>query len=161
MSEAGDDSWLNLPQAKDVVAAPTVPEISTHDTIVPRYLAASMDNVLSFIASIAAAKAIPEEWAALQVTVFIAVFPMYFFVQEGLFSRTIGKFFTGLMVVQYDGKRCTWRQAAIRTAFRFLEVNPILFGALPAALSIIFSQHRQRFGDKVAQTIVVPARRVS
>jgi uncharacterized RDD family membrane protein YckC len=77
-----------------------------------------------------------------------------------LFSRTLGKFCMGLIVVQYDGRRCTWRQAIIRTLFRFVEVNPLLLGALPAAISIIGSRHRQRFGDKVARTIVVPARRV-
>jgi uncharacterized RDD family membrane protein YckC len=151
------EQWLNPPPPKP---GPPEPEISVHDTIVPRYLAASMDNVLSIIASLLCAKALPDTWTAAQAVVFIAVFPAYFLLQEGLFSRTLGKLFTGLIVVQYDGRRCTWRQAIVRTLFRFLEVNPLLLGALPAAISIISTRHRQRFGDKFARTIVVPAARV-
>lgn len=151
------EEWLNPPPPKP---GPQEPEISTHDTIVPRHLAATMDNVLSIIASLLCAKALPDTWTAAQAVVFVGVFPAYFLLQEGLFSRTLGKLFTGLIVVQYDGRRCTWRQAIIRTLFRFVEVNPLLIGALPAAISIISTRHRQRVGDKFAQTIVVPAARV-
>jgi uncharacterized RDD family membrane protein YckC len=157
MSVGDDEAWLNPPPPKP---GPAEPEISAHDTIVPRHLAASLDNTLSIIASLVCAKAVPDAWPAIQAVVFIAVFPGYFLLQEALFSRTLGKFCMGLIVVQYDGRRCTWRQAIIRTLFRFVEVNPLLLGALPAAISIIGSRHRQRFGDKVARTIVVPARRV-
>jgi len=151
------EEWLNPPPPKP---GPAEPEISAHDTIVPRHLAASLDNTISFIASLLCAKALPETWTAAQAVVFIAVFPAYFLLQEGLFSRTLGKFCMGLIVVQYNGRRCTWRQAIIRTLFRFVEVNPLLLGALPAAISIISTRHRQRFGDKFAGTIVVPAARV-
>jgi len=44
---------------------------------------------------------------------------------------------------------------------RVLEVNPVLLGAFPAALSVVFSPKHQRFGDKLAGTIVVPPDRLS
>jgi uncharacterized RDD family membrane protein YckC len=41
-----------------------------------------------------------------------------------------------------------------------VEANPILVGELPAALCVIFSRNRQRFGDKVAGTVVVPVKQI-
>ena len=67
----------------------------------------------------------------------------------------LGLMLAGLVVVQMDGTRITWRQAIVRTLFRGIEVNPLLLGALPAALCIIISRYRQRIGDKVAGTVVV------
>lgn len=42
-----------------------------------------------------------------------------------------------------------------RTFWRFLEANPILIGALPAALLIFFSKSHRRLGDYAAKTLVV------
>jgi uncharacterized RDD family membrane protein YckC len=135
-----------------------VPNLSTVNTILPRHIAAIFDSVGAPVLGIVAAKAVGDKWFALQATVFGIVYVAYFLLGEGLFGRTPGKLLTGLVVVQYDGKRCTFRQALIRTAFRLLEVNPLLLGAIPAAASIVFSRHRQRFGDRVAKTIVVFSR---
>jgi hypothetical protein len=35
------------------------------------------------------------------------------------------------------------------------EANPLLLGLLPGALAVVWSKHRQRFGDMLAETIVV------
>jgi len=51
---------------------------------------------------------------------------------------------------------CSFWQALIRTVTRVVEVNPILFGALPAILLIKFSKRGQRFGEMLSGTIVVP-----
>jgi uncharacterized RDD family membrane protein YckC len=137
-----------------------LPEISTHDTLRPRYIAACMDNFLAIVAGFVAAKLIAEDAPAIQTAALVGVYLGYFFLLEGLISRTVGKFATGLTVAQYDGKPCTWRQAAIRTIFRVVEVDPVLLGALPAALAILWSPNRQRWGDRFARTIVVPMQRV-
>lgn len=79
----------------------------------------------------------------------------YYFFSEWLLGATPGKFFCGLRVRQLSGKRCTAGQIAIRTALRLLEVNPVLLGALPAGVSILFTKRRQRLGDLAAGTIVV------
>jgi uncharacterized RDD family membrane protein YckC len=136
------------------------PAVSTSHTILRRHLAAAADNLLVLIVAIASAKAVGNDRPLVQGIVFLIAYVGYYFISEGAFQRTPGKFLTGLVVLGYDGARVTWRQTLIRTAFRFLEVNPILLGQIPAALSIVFSRYHQRFGDRVAGTIVVPVRHV-
>jgi uncharacterized RDD family membrane protein YckC len=129
---------------------------STSGTFVPRYIAASADNLVAMVLGVVAAKMLPDTFPIMQFTAAIAVFLGYFFISEWLFSRTPGKFITGLVVLQKDGSRIIAKQAVIRTIFRFVEVNPFLLGALPAAICIFFSKRRQRLGDMVAGTVVVP-----
>ena len=38
---------------------------------------------------------------------------------------------------------------------RLLEVNPLLFGGLPAGIAILTSERKQRIGDMLAGTVVV------
>jgi uncharacterized RDD family membrane protein YckC len=137
---------------------PYYTSLSTVDTVRARHLAAGMDTCLAMVLAVVAAKSVSDNKPILQALVLVLVFFSYYLVFELLFSRTPGKFVTGLVVVELDGSRCTWRQILIRTAFRFLEVNPLLLGGIPAACSILFSQHHQRFGDKVAETLVVYSR---
>ena len=80
----------------------------------------------------------------------------YYLLFEGLFCTTPGKYFAGLTIRDFDGGRCSFRQTIVRTLFRVIEVNPILLGGIPAAASILWSRDKQRFGDKVARTVVVP-----
>jgi uncharacterized RDD family membrane protein YckC len=128
--------------------------------MVSRWAAAAADNVIAVILAYVAAKSASDDLPLLQGVLFVGTYLGYFFISEALFSRTFGKLCAGLVVVCHDGRRCGWQRSAIRTSFRFLEVNPILLGALPAALSIVFSKHRQRIGDLVANTFVVQARRI-
>jgi uncharacterized RDD family membrane protein YckC len=87
----------------------------------------------------------------------MGVYLLYFLVQEGAWSTTVGKRIFGLYVLRLDGSRWGWFSAAIRTAARFIEVNPILpFGALPGAIAVAASKRRQRLGDMAAGTVVVP-----
>lgn len=133
----------------------SVANISTAHTIVPRHAAAILDNLIAIALGALAAKSVSEEFLVAQIVCLVVVFLGYYFAFEAAISRTPGKVLTGLVVVQDDGTRISVRAAAIRTAFRILEVNPVLFGATPAALSILYSRRHQRFGDKVAGTIVV------
>ena len=153
---SSDGETLALP----IPAADALPAVSTADTIVPRHIAAIVDSVIALTLGVVAAKSFVDDMPLVQLPVFALVYLGYYLLLEGLLSRTPGKLLTGLVVVQFDGRRCSWRQALIRTAFRVLEVNPALLGAIPAALSIILSRHHQRLGDKAARTIVVPARRL-
>jgi uncharacterized RDD family membrane protein YckC len=136
---------------------PTAADYTT-DTLVPRFAALWLDNALAFFTMFGLVMAVPKDWAATQVTVFLTAYYAYFFVSEGLTGRTIGKAFFSLVVVQMNGQRCTWWQAFIRTALRFLELNPVIFGALPAGISALMSPHRQRIGDRLAGTLVIRSR---
>lgn len=132
----------------------------TADTVMPRHIAASLDMTLMLLLMVVAAKQLPNDWPLAQTALAIAVYPTYFLLWEGLTARTPGKLLTGLVIVDLSGRRCSWRQTLIRTLYRMFEVNPLLLGALPAALCIFTSPHHQRFGDKAASTIVVPTRRL-
>lgn len=136
------------------------PAVSTRDTVLPRYLAAFLDNVIAMILCIVAAKSVADDLPVAQSVALVGVYYGYYWFFEGFVSRTPGKFLTGLVVIQFNGARCTWRQSFIRTCFRVLEVNPVLLGAIPAALCIVRSRHHQRFGDMAAGTIVVKASEV-
>jgi uncharacterized RDD family membrane protein YckC len=124
--------------------------------IVPRYIAALVDEVVAFLLGILAAKSLPNSLPILQFIAAVAVVLGYFFLSEWFFSRTPGKFMAGLKVLRKNGEPITARQSLIRTLFRIIEVNPFLLGALPAAICIIFSKKRQRLGDMIAGTVVVP-----
>ena len=139
--------------------SPDVPAVSTSNTVLPRYMAAVIDNIAAMVLAVLVAKSIPDDLAILQLAAAVATYLGYYLLLEGLLARTPGKLATGLVVIQLDGRRCSWRQALVRTVFRLVEVNPALLGALPAAVCIVVSQNHQRFGDRVAGTFVVPADR--
>jgi uncharacterized RDD family membrane protein YckC len=74
-----------------------------------------------------------------------------------LVGTTIGKSLFALKVCQSSGAPCTAKQAAVRTALRFVEVNPLLLGGIPAGIAILTTKRRQRIGDLLAGTVVVKA----
>ena len=152
------DNEYRVPYVTPVVRTPG---IAPGNTIFPRYIAANFDGMLAAIFTLLALKANPLDYRLLHVVVAVLAFLAYYFIFESLFSRTPGKFLMGLVVRKFDGSKCGWREAAVRTGLRVLEVNPIFFGALPACVMILFSKNRQRLGDKLADTVVVLARRVS
>jgi uncharacterized RDD family membrane protein YckC len=81
----------------------------------------------------------------------------YYGLFEGLFAATPGKWYFELRVVQEDGRRCTGWQASLRTLGRILDANPLLLGALPAAVLVWCTRGRQHLGDFMARTYVVHA----
>ena len=134
-----------------------VPAISTTGTVVPRHIAALIDNTVAMLLAVVVAKTIDEQWRIAQFIVALIVYLGYYLLSEGLVARSPGKLLTGLIVTQFNGEPCTWRQTIIRTCLRVLEVNPLLLGFIPAAVCILFSRHHQRIGDRIARTIVVPS----
>lgn len=73
-------------------------------------------------------------------------------------SRTPGKYLQGLVVVDPSGGRCGWRRALVRTLVRVVEANLLLFGGLPAGVTILASKRNQRLGDLAAGTLVISTR---
>lgn len=82
-----------------------------------------------------------------------AVANLYHVVLEGTDGRTVGKRAVGIAVVSDDGRPCTYRAAAIRTAFRFVDWLPA--GYLLGFVSIALTDRRRRLGDVAANTEVV------
>ena len=139
-------------------ANPTITTSTWREPVLPRYFAAHIDLFGSLVIAALAGKMLPDSQPTIQFAAAILAYFSYFLFPEWLFAKTLGKLLIGISVVQLNGKRITFGQACTRTAFRILEVNPGLFGAAPAALCILFSEHRQRIGDVVAGTVVVSKR---
>lgn len=120
-----------------------------------RLLALFIDHFIACALMMLAVALVPESLPLVKAVFFVLIYFAYFVVLEALWSRTLGKFFQGLVVRKLDGNRCGWKAALIRGSLRIFEVNPLLLGGLPAGLVIIGSQRKQRIGDLLAGTVVV------
>ena len=85
----------------------------------------------------------------------IAAYFCYYFLSEWLIGGTPGKLLFGLVVRQTNGESCRAHQIGIRTLLRFVEVNPLLLGAIPAGIAVWCTKRGQRIGDILAGTVVV------
>ena len=150
-----DTSPADVDVPSRVVSGESGPRYPTAGTLAPRVVAAIVDNILTFVPGIIAAVVIAETSQTFAMICLVVYVLGYFVFFESIFGRTPGKFATGLIVTGYDGSPCTLSQAIIRSAARIVEVNPLLFGYLPAGLCILFSREHQRIGDKFADTVVV------
>lgn len=121
----------------------------------PRYLAAMIDQIMVIVLAVPATKYFGNDSLPVQLVIASLVYVAYHFLPEAIVGQTLGKMATGIVVVRKDGTRCTVGQAFLRSFFRLFEVNPIV-GAMPAMISILLSKSRQRIGDRVAGTYVVP-----
>jgi uncharacterized RDD family membrane protein YckC len=90
------------------------------------------------------------------IVVGLALALAYFPALEGRWGRTVGKLVTGLVVVDAQGRPPGYLRAIVRTLLRLLEVNPLLMGGIPAGVIVLLTKKRQRLGDLVAGTFVVP-----
>lgn len=120
-----------------------------------RLIAAFIDHLIAFALMLFVVALVPERFPILKGVLFFLVYLAYFVVLEALWSRTLGKYFQGLRVCKVHGNPCDWRASFIRNGLRLLEVNPLLFGGLPAGIAILSSARRQRIGDMLANTVVV------
>ncbi len=120
-----------------------------------RLIAVFIDHLIAFALMLFVVALVPERFPIVKGVLFFLVYLAYFVVLEALWSRTLGKYFQGLIVCKVDGNPCDWRASFIRNGLRLLEVNPLLFGGLPAGIAILSSKRRQRIGDMLADTVVV------
>lgn len=80
-------------------------------------------------------------------------FFLYLVLFEGGFGTTVGKLFLGLRVRNTDGSRCGFGQAMVRNLLRIVDAFPLYLTGLITTLA---TKKKQRVGDLVAHTIVVP-----
>jgi uncharacterized RDD family membrane protein YckC len=125
------------------------------DTSKERLIAVFIDHLIAFALMIFVVALVPESLPVVKAVLFFLIYLGYFIVLEALWSRTLGKYFQGLVVRKLDGSSCDWKAALIRSGLRILEVNPLLLGGLPAGIAIIASERKQRIGDMLAGTVVV------
>ena len=125
------------------------------DATKARFLAAIIDNLIAIALMLSVVMLIPESFPTIKGILIVLMYLGYFVVLESLWSRTLGKYFQGLVVRKLDGGPSNWKTALIRGTLRILEVNPLLFGGIPAGLVVISSERKQRIGDMLAGTVVV------
>ena len=87
--------------------------------------------------------------------VLAAVVLLYYTLLEGATGRTVGKFITGIRVVDdRSGRAPGILSALVRTLLRLIDG---IFGYLVGWLIVINSDRRRRLGDMAAKTLVVRA----
>jgi uncharacterized RDD family membrane protein YckC len=81
---------------------------------------------------------------------------LYFIVLEAMMGATLGKMAMGLKVVKADGSPLGWGGSIIRNVFRIIDGFPYFIPYLLGAIVMWVSPKKQRLGDMVAGTLVVP-----
>jgi uncharacterized RDD family membrane protein YckC len=76
----------------------------------------------------------------------------YYFVIEGHFGRTPGKYVLGLRVLKTDGTRIGYKEAILRNLSKY---NNVLIVIDVLIMLIFFNREKQRGCDRIADTIVV------
>ena len=79
----------------------------------------------------------------------------YMTLMEARYGGSIGKRARGLRVVMEDGEPVTLEAALIRNLMRFLDALPYVVPYLVGSIVASNSPLMQRFGDRVAETMVV------
>lgn len=79
----------------------------------------------------------------------------YYVLLEGLTGYTIGKFTFRIIAVNAEGRPPGLWKSFIRSLIRLFETNVFLLGGLPAGISVLASDKKQRLGDLAANTYVV------
>jgi uncharacterized RDD family membrane protein YckC len=127
-----------------------------------RFFATGIDSLVATIACLIVAAKLTEvppeysEYSAIGRWIVAALtYLAYYFVQEWIWGTTLGKRVFGLQIARLDGGPVGLWEAWWRTLLRIFEVNPLLFGAIPGGLAVVWSRRRQRLGDMMAGTIVV------
>ncbi len=75
---------------------------------------------------------------------------------EGRVGVTPGKWLLGIRTVDVTLRPCGISKAIVRSVFYCFDL-PFLLTPLPAVVSWMLSEHRQTWGDRAAQTLVIRA----
>jgi uncharacterized RDD family membrane protein YckC len=85
----------------------------------------------------------------------VLVWVAYYAALEGLFGATLGKRLVGLRVTDLEGHYIGPQAAIVRNLARLLDWLPFLY-LLGGAIVLATAEH-QRWGDRMARTLVVPS----
>jgi uncharacterized RDD family membrane protein YckC len=84
--------------------------------------------------------------------VFLVIIILYYVFLEGLLGFTVGKYILGLRILTTDYTKISLKQSFIRNLLRMVDGTPL---NIPGIILILRSPIKQRFGDRIAKTIVV------
>lgn len=125
--------------------------------VVWRRVLAYVADAVAVVGCVAAAQTVRERSSRRSIATGAAIVGVlavpYHVLLEGATGQTIGKNLLRIVVVREDGEPCTYRGAAIRTAFRVVDWLPVAY--LAGLVSMAVTERRQRLGDLAAGTVVV------
>ena len=139
----------------------STPPVHVKPAPLPRRIAAvTIDSILLIavwaFATYAMRKELPATWTELpgltQYAYLAALTFAYYFVMEGLFAATLGKFILKIRVLGIDGDPCSFAASFKRNLIRFVDWLPLFY--LLGGVATVTSSKRQRLGDRFAGTIV-------
>lgn len=136
------------------------PELGTEDDVLLRRIGAILIDIIllgvvtSILTSILGGIS-PDLGAVASLLGLVISFGYYIYL-EGAYGQTLGKMVLDVVVVTEDGGPVDYRDAAIRTVLRIVDVLPLLY--LVGLIVILLTDRNQRLGDVVADTVVVRAR---
>lgn len=142
-------------------SATVLAEAYDSSIIVNRWLGAWIDFVVLISFLLLPDYLLGNELYQKTLLVWLGLMASYFPVMETVFGKTVGKFITRTRVVSATGGRPSWLQSIVRTLFRLIEVNPLLFGGIPAGICVLVTARKQRLGDMAAGTYVLRDRDVA
>ena len=151
------DSTSRAPSSAQSIASSP----ANSSVIIRRWLATWVDFLALGAGFFAAAMIFGGKSPGIAVSIWLVAAVLYYPVMEWRWGRTLGKFVTGISVVDTLGNYPSLTKAVLRTLTRLIEVNPFLLGGIPAGIFAWFSKTRQRLGDRLAGTYVIPSKRVA
>ena len=112
-------------------------------------------GIIGWIIALATGQSSPEGFNLVGGPAFLWFFIgiAYYVVMEVTNGGTIGKLALGLRVVKEDGSKLDWGASLIRNILRVVDG---FFFYLVGAIIVWTSKKKQRLGDMVAHTLVVP-----
>lgn len=142
----------------------STPPVRVKPAPLPRRIAAgTIDSILLIAVWAFAAYVMRKEMATtwtefpgLTLYAYLAALTFaYYFIMEGLFAATLGKFMLKIRVLGVDGEPCSFAASFRRNLIRFIDWLPLFY--ILAGVAIVTSSKRQRLGDRFADTIVSSA----
>ena len=134
----------------------------------PRFFALLVDFVLFCILFFPATKLVKGVWVlsasdhrwnnGLFITdplcmIFLLIMFLYFFILEGIYGATLGKFLLGIKVANINGGKPGLAKSFLRNILRIIDGLPVL--NILGIILILKSNEKTRFGDRIAGTRVV------
>ncbi|HLJ56263.1 MAG TPA: RDD family protein, partial [Chthonomonadaceae bacterium] len=126
--------------------------------IVQRWAALAIDIILRLAVIITVLVLTPQYAMPVSIALCAVFYIVYYPLLEGLLGQTFGKWVCQIRVVDANGESPGLVKGILRTVARVIEIDPFLFGGLPAGIVAANNPKRQRLGDMLAGTFVVRKR---
>ena len=129
---------------------------SANSMVLKRWVGAWVDFIALFLILVIVSRVMADMDPGLMLIADVVLIAAYFIVLEAKLGWTLGKLVSGTRIVNELGQPPGVKAALLRTLLRLFEVNPFLLGGIPAGIAVNYSKARQRLGDMVAGTYVLP-----